>query len=208
MDLSIRVLKPEEKVDKMGSNEEVYLKGTVVIKRTKSEKRMWKTVKDTFKTNHMFMVTFVLFVIVNISVFVLAAIFPNWEKMYKDTPEFFALIQQNVCHPLGTCAPTVEHPLGTTYLSYDNLICLINAAKNSLIIGYGAAAISVPIAVFVGIIGGYKGGTLDNFFSMITNVVLVLPIISIYMFIAANVGAQDTPIVILLIGLLTWPWAA
>ncbi len=168
--------------------------------KAKNYHGMWKALTDTFKSNHMFAVTLFIFIFVNISIFVLAALFPNWDVRY--TPSF------PLCHPLGTCPPSLAHLLGTTYKGYDNLVCLINGARNSLIIGYGAAGISVPIAVLVGIIGGYKGGVLDNFLSTVTNIFLVLPVVSVYMLIAANVGAQGTAVVIVLIGILIWPWAA
>ncbi len=165
---------------------------------------LWKSVKDTFKSNRMFSVTFFLFVFVNLLVFILAAIFPGWDIL----PPATDYLGNPYCHNLGVCAPSLEHLLGTTLLGRDNLICLINGARNSLIIGYGAAAISVPIAVLVGTFGGYKGGIWDNMLTMVTNIVLVLPVVSIYMLIATNIGPQDTVTVIMLIGFLTWPWAA
>jgi peptide/nickel transport system permease protein len=167
-----------------------------------NHKGLWRSVKDTFKSNHMFLTTFIIFVFVNVSIFVLAAIFPEWDYKYLED------LAGSNCASLGTCALTPEHLLGTNILGFDNLICLINGAKSSLIIGYGAAAISVPLAVLVGTLGGYKGGIWDNILTMVTNIVLVLPVVSIYMMIAVNIGPQDTATVILLIGFLTWPWAA
>jgi peptide/nickel transport system permease protein len=165
--------------------------------------RRWKYMKEVFTANPSFTIALFIFIGMIAVIFIWAAIEPNWQFMYKDSNGI----------PLWDEPASPDHPLGTTHQGYDSLVCLINAAKNSLIIGFASAGIAVPIAVVVGTFGAYKAGALDSFLTGVTSIFLVIPVISIYMIIAANVaatpgGGQSIGFIIVIIGLVIWPWAA
>ncbi|MCC6008553.1 MAG: hypothetical protein JJU40_12860, partial [Rhodobacteraceae bacterium] len=50
------------------------------------------------------------------------------------------------------------HPLGTDQLGRDYLSRLIHGTRVSLLVGFGAVAISAVVGISLGIVAGYAGG--------------------------------------------------
>ncbi len=81
--------------------------------------------------------------------------------------------------------PCLEHPLSTDPLGRDQFLLIFMGTPKILLISFLAATISTFIGVAVGITAGYKGGRLDSFMTAVTDVVLNIPGLPLYIAIAA-----------------------
>ncbi|MFX0092870.1 MAG: ABC transporter permease, partial [Candidatus Hodarchaeota archaeon] len=104
--------------------------------------------------------------------------------------------------------PSLIHPLGTNDFGNDTLIVLIHATKNSILLGFIVAAFCVCIAVFMGVVGSFKGGILDELFQLVTNIALVFPVIPSILLLSTMLNQRSMFIVATIIALVSWPWAA
>ena len=71
--------------------------------------------------------------------------------------------------------PSWEHPLGTNWLGQDVFWQLTFAVRNSLLIAVITSLISRIIAIFVGMVAGYRGGLVDRILMIIGDTTMVLP---------------------------------
>jgi peptide/nickel transport system permease protein len=106
--------------------------------------------------------------------------------------------------------PSLKHPLGTNWLGQDVFWQLTFAVKNSLIIAVVAAFFSRIIAVIVGIIAGYKGGTVDRVLTTIGDTTMVLPFLIILIIISMILKdwARHLSNLGLLLAFFSWAWDA
>lgn len=72
-------------------------------------------------------------------------------------------------------APSAEHWLGTDQAGRDVLSRIIYGARVSVIVGFGAVAISEAIAVLIGVVSGYFGGWFDRLFQRLVDIFQALP---------------------------------
>jgi peptide/nickel transport system permease protein len=103
--------------------------------------------------------------------------------------------------------PSVAHWLGTDELGRDVLRATIQGAQLSLLVGLVATAISMIVGSTVGIASGYALGIVDGVLMRVTDFFLVLPTLPLIITLAALFG-QSTAILILVIGLTSWPSTA
>ncbi|MGO2050111.1 MAG: ABC transporter permease [Microbacterium sp.] len=87
--------------------------------------------------------------------------------------------------------PGPGHLLGTTKLGYDVFAQLAWGAQGSLFVGLVAGVISLLLAILFGVLAGYFGGVLDEFLTLVTNIMLVIPGLPLVMVIAAYVQNTD-----------------
>ena len=78
-----------------------------------------------------------------------------------------------------------EHLLGTDHLGRDILSRLLFGARISLSISVSAVLLSALFGTFVGLVGGFKGGWLDDVLMRIADVQLACPFILLALAVAA-----------------------
>src|SRR6185312_13540137 len=81
--------------------------------------------------------------------------------------------------------PSPAHLLGTTHIGQDVLSQVVYGARISLLVGFGAGVVTTIISVFVGLVSGYFGGMIDEIFSLLSNIFLVLPTLPLAIVLAA-----------------------
>ena len=104
--------------------------------------------------------------------------------------------------------PSLQHLLGTDQHGRDYLTRLLHAIRNSLVFGFITGLLCTGIAVFLGVIGPFKGGVTDTTTSFITNIALVFPQIPFILLMSAVLQTREWWITMLIIVFFTWPWAA
>ncbi|HLR35022.1 MAG TPA: oligopeptide ABC transporter permease [Tissierellales bacterium] len=109
--------------------------------------------------------------------------------------------------------PTKEHKLGTDEFGRDYLARILHGGRVSMKVGLFAVILQVLIGSIIGGLAGYYGGWVDNILMRITEVFMSFPFLPLAITISAVVGTSVKPeqrmyIVMLIIGLLSWPGLA
>lgn len=102
--------------------------------------------------------------------------------------------------------PSKEHLLGTNDAGQDIFSELIYGTRISLLVGFLAAFVSTFIGGSIGILAGYFK-KLDGILMRVTDVFLVIPSFPLMILLAAYLGPSINT-VILVIGVLSWPYTA
>ncbi len=87
-----------------------------------------------------------------------------------------------------TLAPSTKYWLGTDNLGRDILSRVIFGARVSVIVGLTGATISTFIALCIGMLSGYIGGTLDMIVQRFVDAVMCLPGLILLIAVIATVG--------------------
>jgi peptide/nickel transport system permease protein len=103
--------------------------------------------------------------------------------------------------------PSAAHPLGTDTLGFDVWSRVLFGARTSLVVGFGAVAISLMIGVFLGVVSGFYGGWVDQVIGRLVDTILSLPPLLLVIVFVSIVG-PSLQSVIVVIALLTWPGIA
>ncbi|MBQ0985355.1 dipeptide/oligopeptide/nickel ABC transporter permease/ATP-binding protein [Streptomyces sp. F63] len=98
--------------------------------------------------------------------------------------------------------------LGTTQTGQDVFAQLAHATRGSLQIGLLVGIMATLLSAFFGIIGGYLGGAVDESFSLISNVMLVIPGLPLVIVIAGFVPAAQRGWWTIAVVLAITGWAA
>jgi peptide/nickel transport system permease protein len=130
--------------------------------------------------------------------FVVLAVFPGQIAPYSPTYIGFP-------RALG---PSGAHWLGTTSQGQDIFSQLIWGARETLIIAVAAGGLATLIAVLVGVSAAYLGGVTDGVLSLLTDVLLVIPILPLIIVIAAYLRSAGLTDIIIVLGALGWSYGA
>jgi peptide/nickel transport system permease protein len=130
--------------------------------------------------------------------FVVLAVFPGQIAPYN--PAYIGFPRS-----LG---PSAAHWLGTTSQGQDIFSQLIWGARYSLIIAVAAGGLATLIAVLVGVTAAYRGGLWDGTLSLLTDVLLVIPILPLIIVIAAYLRSAGLGDIIIVLGALGWSYGA
>jgi peptide/nickel transport system permease protein len=130
--------------------------------------------------------------------FVVLAVFPG--EIAPDNPAYLGFPRA-----LG---PSAAHWLGTTSQGQDIYSQLIWGARQTLIIAVAAGGIATLISVLVGVTAAYRGGLIDGVLSLITDVLLVIPILPLIIVIAAYLRSAGLVDIIIVLGALGWSYGA
>jgi peptide/nickel transport system permease protein len=84
--------------------------------------------------------------------------------------------------------PTLAHPFGTDANGRDMLSRIIWGAQISVTVGFGAVAISTLLAVTIGIISGYFGGSIDLLVQRLVDIWISFPTLVLLISLVAVAG--------------------
>ena len=116
-------------------------------------------------------------------------------------------------HLFGIDAPGKLHLFGTDTIGRDLFSRVLYATWTSLSIGILGVMISFVLALIIGGISGYFGGAIDMVIQRVTEVIRVIPIIPLYMGLAAAMPKEWSSTQVyfamtLILGLFGWPTLA
>ena len=131
-------------------------------------------------------------------VFVVLAIFPGQIAPYNPSAEIFP-------PALGVSR---QHLLGTTAYGQDIFSQVVWGTRLSLVIALAAGALATVLAVLVGVSAAYLGGVTDGVLSLITDVLLVIPIFPLVIVIAAYSKSSGLGTLVIVLGALGWSYGA
>jgi oligopeptide/dipeptide ABC transporter ATP-binding protein len=132
---------------------------------------------------------------------VLVAIFADVIAPY-DPRSYAGIGSTDIYNP-----PSAAHWFGTDDAGKDVFSSFMYGARNSLIVGFFAAFISIFIGGTFGIVAGFYGGRIENFLMRFTDTMLVIPDLPlIVVFVALTKPSLWN--IILVIGLLGWTTTA
>ncbi len=104
--------------------------------------------------------------------------------------------------------PSAQHWLGTTAYGQDIFAQVIWGTRPVLVIAFAVGLLTTGVAVLIGVAAAYLGGTWDGVLSLLTDVLLVIPLFPLLIVIAAYAQNGGT---LVLIGVLTvtgWSFTA
>ena len=107
-----------------------------------------------------------------------------------------------------SASPSSEHWLGTTYFGNDVFIQFVHGIRASFLVGVLGGGIAFVIGLTVGFTAGYRGGLVDEFLNMLTNVVLVLPALVVLIVLSTYLEHRGPVSQAVIIGVFSWPWVA
>jgi oligopeptide/dipeptide ABC transporter ATP-binding protein len=131
-------------------------------------------------------------------VFVVLAIFPG--QIAPDDPT-----AQIYDRALG---PSWHHLLGTTGRGEDVFSQLVWGTRLSLVIALAVGALATALSVLIGVSAAYLGGIADGILSLLTDVILVLPIFPLIIVIAAYRRNSGLFTLVVVLGALGWSYGA
>jgi peptide/nickel transport system permease protein len=103
--------------------------------------------------------------------------------------------------------PSTAHLLGTTSYGEDIFSQLVFGARQVLVIALAAGGFATVLSVLIGITAAYLGGVVDEFLSLITNVVLILPTFPLMIILARYAGTSNWVMIFVLVA-TGWSYGA
>jgi peptide/nickel transport system permease protein len=100
-------------------------------------------------------------------------------------------------------APSAKHPLGTDYVGFDVLGRLMVAGQSSIEIGLAVAVIATSFGVIWGAVSGFFGGVLDAVMMRVVDIVLAIPALFIFIYLA-TVFRPTVILLIIVVSALSW----
>ncbi|WIG57574.1 MAG: Chitobiose ABC transporter, permease protein 2 [Ktedonobacterales bacterium] len=104
--------------------------------------------------------------------------------------------------------PSAAHWLGTTQNGQDVFAQVVYGSRVSLALGFIVGILTTAVSVVVGVVSGYFGGVIDELFSLVTNVFLVLPTLPLAILLAAFLPYKGPLTLGIVIGVTGWSWGA
>lgn len=130
-----------------------------------------------------------------IALYVLWALFPTFfmthDPKFADFSASFA-------------PPSWKHLLGTDLIGHDLYSVVVAAAGPSLSGAAICLTVSILVGTICGVFAGYYGGVIDVVFNWFTTAIMTLPVMIILMSVAAIIGPQTVPIM-MVFGLIMSP---
>ena len=152
-----------------------------------------KTLRDLFKDYRF---AFAFFVLMNIVIMAILSFFSPYD------PTLWHVVPRDL-------KPSMDHILGTDSNGQDVFWQATFAVRNSLIMALISALVSRAIAILVGMVAGYKGGTIDRVLMFVGDSLLVIPLFLLFVMITMMVRAHMNLVVLgLMLAVFGWAWDA
>ena len=151
-------------------------KSKAVKRKTKKKVSRISEVWKQLKRNKIAVVSLIIIILV-----ILVAIFAEYIAPYPYDQQFTS-------RPLE--GSSKDFLLGTDRLGRDILSRIIYGSRASLMLGFGAVAISTTLGVIIGAIAGYYGGWTDNILMRLLDIYQSIPMFLMCLVIAAVLGAS------------------
>ncbi|MFI7145393.1 ABC transporter permease [Nonomuraea sp. NPDC050022] len=100
--------------------------------------------------------------------------------------------------------PSAEQWLGSTDTGQSVLAQLMHATRGSMLIGVIAGVLGTVGSLLIGVVGGYFGGWVDEAFSLLSNVALVIPTLPLLILVADYVEDSGPFTYALIISMISW----
>ena len=104
--------------------------------------------------------------------------------------------------------PSTQHLLGTTALGQDIFAQTVWGTRQVLIIAIGVGLLATVIAMLIGVAAAFYGGLWDGSLSLVTDVLLVIPLFPLLIVIAAYVQNAGTLVLVVVLTLTGWSYTA
>jgi peptide/nickel transport system permease protein len=136
--------------------------------------------------------------VVLLAIFILIAIVPGVIAHESPTQDAYA-------PQLGI---STAHLLGTNHYGQDLFSQLVWGTRNVMIIAIVVGLATTALAVLIGVAAAYLGGLADGSLSVLTDVLLVIPLFPLLIVIAAYAQGGTTLVLITAITLTSWSYTA
>lgn len=120
----------------------------------------------------------------------------------------FLVRDPQAVNDVGMQAPGGGFLLGTTQTGQDVFAQLAWASRGSLIIGLTVGVLATALSVLFGVVGSYIGGTVDEGFSLFSNIMLVIPGLPLVIVISSYVENKGILLVALVLAVTSWAGGA
>ncbi len=104
--------------------------------------------------------------------------------------------------------PSVRHLLGTTAYGQDIFAQTVWGTREVVIIAVAVGLLSTAIATIIGVAAAYLGGFSDGLLSLLTDVLLVIPLFPLLIVIAAYVRGAGTTVLVVVLTVTGWSYTA
>jgi len=133
-------------------------------------------------------------------VVLLAALFAPWLTPFDPLEQD---INQRLKEPGWQTDAGRTHFLGTDHLGRDILARVIFGSRIALVVGVSAVLISGVLGMAIGLVAGYFGGKVDDFFMRLADIQLAFPFILLAIAVIGVLGPNLRNIIIV-IGVSSW----
>ena len=133
-----------------------------------------------------------------LALFILVALFPG--VIARDNPN--AEIYPR------SLSPSLHHLLGTTSFGQDMYAQVVWGTRPVLLIAFGVGVGATIIAMLVGVAAAYLAGAWDGVLSLVTDVLLVIPLFPLLIIIGSYLHGVGTLVMIVVITVTGWSFTA
>lgn len=115
---------------------------------------------------------------------------------------------QNPSPSLSMQAPSGAHLLGTTQSGQDVLSQLLVGIRLTLELAVIVGLATTALSAGVGVSAAFLGGLWDEFLSLLSNVILVIPALPLLILLLGYLPQKGQWATIVVLSALSWPWGA
>lgn len=109
---------------------------------------------------------------------------------------------------IGFTPPGAEFWLGTNQKGQDIFAQVALATGNSLIVGVLVGLLTLLLSALFGIVGTFLGGVVDETFSLLSNIMLVIPGLPLLMILAGYIEERGILVIAIVLAITGWAGSA